>query len=74
MWGGGMKRGHVHGETADERPCRTVRDPVSITDLHATIYRAMGISPKLSYLVEERPFYVTKDGLGKPVIDLFRKG
>jgi arylsulfatase A-like enzyme len=71
LWGGGMKRGHVHGETADERPCKTVRNPVSITDLHATIYRALGISPKLSYLVEERPFYVTKDGLGKPVMSLF---
>lgn len=71
LWGGGVKRGHVHGETADERPCRSVRDPVSITDLHASIYRAMGISPKLSYVVEERPFYVTKDGLGKPVKSLF---
>jgi hypothetical protein len=45
--------------------------PVSITDLHASIYRAMGISPKLQYTVEERPFYVTKDGHGKPVMDLF---
>ena len=73
LFGGGMKRGYVHGETADERPCKTVRDPVTITDLHATIYRAMGISPKLAYAVEERPFYVTKDGLGKPVMDLFRQ-
>jgi uncharacterized protein (DUF1501 family) len=71
LWGGGMKRGHVHGETADERPCKAVRDPVSITDLHATIYRALGISPKLSYVVEERPFYVTKDGKGQPVMSLF---
>jgi hypothetical protein len=71
LWGGGMKRGHVHGETADERPCKTVRDPVTITDLHATIYRALGISPKLSYLVEERPFYVTRDGKGKAVESLF---
>ena len=71
MWGGGMKRGHVHGETADERPCKVVRDAVSITDLHATIYRALGISPKLSYVVEERPFYVTKDGKGQPVMGLF---
>jgi len=74
LWGGGMKRGHVHGETADERPCKTVRDPVKITDLHATIYRALGISPKLSYLVEERPFYVTQDGKGKPVESLFARG
>jgi len=71
MWGGGMKRGHVHGETADERPCKTVKDPVIIEDLHATIYKAMGISPKLSYLVEERPFYVTKDGLGKPIESVY---
>ena len=74
MWGGGMKRGHVHGATAAERPCRTVRDPVTITDLHATIYRALGISPKLSYLVEERPFYVTQDGKGQPVKSLFAGG
>ncbi len=66
-----MKRGHVHGETADERPCTTVKDPVSITDLHATIYKAMGISPKLSYLVEERPFYTTQDGKGQPIESLY---
>ncbi len=71
LFGGGMKRGHVHGVTADERPCKTVRDPVTITDLHASLYRAMGISPKLSYVVEERPFYVTQDGKGNAVMDLF---
>ena len=74
LFGGGMKRGHVHGVTADERPCKAVKDPVSIEDLHASIYRAMGVSPKTSYLIEERPFYVTKDGLGKPVLDLFARG
>jgi hypothetical protein len=71
MFGGGMKRGYVHGATADERPCKVIKDPVSIEDLHASIYRAMGISPKLAYEVEQRPFYVTKDGLGKPVDALF---
>ncbi len=71
MFGGGMKRGHVHGATAEERPCRTLRDPVSIMDLHATIYRAMGIPPNLAYTIEERPFYVTPDGKGKPVRSLF---
>jgi hypothetical protein len=71
LWGGGVKRGHVHGVTADERPCTTVKDPVSIENLHATLYTAMGISPKHSYIVEERPFYATKDGLGKPVQSLF---
>jgi hypothetical protein len=71
LWGGGMKRGHLHGQTADERPCKTIKDRVGIEDLHATIYRALGISPKLAYTVEERPFYVTRDGLGKPIDSLF---
>lgn len=71
MWGGGIKRGHLHGETADERPCKTVKDPVVIEDLHATIYKAMGISPRLAYEVEQRPFYVTRDGVGKPLESLF---
>ncbi len=71
MFGGGMKKGYLHGKTADERPCKTIEKRVVIGDLHASIYRAMGISPKLSYEIEKRPFYVTKDGLGKPVMDLF---
>ncbi len=71
LFGGGMKRGHVHGVTADERPCRTIKDPVSITDLHATIYRALGIPANHGYDVEKRPFYVTNDGVGKAVMDLF---
>jgi len=71
MFGGGLKRGYVHGVTADERPCKTLKDPVNIENLHATIYRALGISPQLAYEVEQRPFYVTRDGLGKPVEALF---
>jgi hypothetical protein len=71
LFGGGMKRGHVHGITADERPCRTIQDPVSITDLHATIYHALGIPPNHSYEVEKRPFYVTSDGHGNPIHSLF---
>ena len=71
LYGGGMKRGHVHGVTADERPCKTISDRVVIEDLHASIYRAMGISPKLAYEIEKRPFYVTRDGEGQPVMDLF---
>jgi ATP-dependent Clp protease ATP-binding subunit ClpA len=73
LFGGGMKRGHLHGVTADERPCKTLRDRVVIEDLHATIYRALGISPKLSYEIEKRPFYVTRDGVGKPIESLFAK-
>ena len=71
MFGGGIKRGHLHGLTADERPCKTIKDRVVIEDLHATIYQALGISPKLSYEIEKRPFYVTRDGVGKPIMELF---
>jgi len=71
MFGGGVKRGYLHGVTADERPCKTLEKRVIIEDLHASIYRAVGISPKLSYEIEKRPFYVTRDGLGKPILDLF---
>jgi hypothetical protein len=71
MFGGGIKRGHLHGETADERPCKTIKDRAVIEDLHATIYRAMGISPRQAYEIEQRPFYVTKDGKGEPIRSLF---
>jgi hypothetical protein len=67
MWGGGVKKGHLHGQTADERPCKTIKDRVTIEDLHATIYHTLGISPKLAYEIEKRPFYVTRDGVGKAV-------
>jgi len=73
LFGGGIKRGHLHGITADERPCKTLKDRVVIEDLHATIYRALGISPKLAYEIEKRPFYVTRDGLGNPIASLFAK-
>ena len=71
LFGGGMKRGFLYGKTAEERPCSIVDNPVTITDLHATIYHAMGIPAGHGYLVEQRPFHVTKDGKGKPVMDLF---
>ncbi len=71
LYGGGMKRGHLHGLTADERPCKTIKDRVIIEDLHASIYRAVGISPKLAYEIEKRPFYTTRNGEGIPVMDLF---
>jgi uncharacterized protein (DUF1501 family) len=71
MFGGGMKKGHVHGATADERPLVAIKDPVSITDLHATIFTAMGISPKSVYDIEKRPFYATQDGKGIAVESVF---
>lgn len=71
MFGGGMKQGHIYGRTADERPCVAVENPLSIEDLHATIFTAMGISPKTVFDIERRPFYATKDGKGIPVMSLF---
>jgi Protein of unknown function (DUF1501) len=71
MFGGGIKKGFLYGKTAEERPCTTIESPVTITDLHSTIYHSLGISPRDGVEVEHRPFYVTKDGKGKPVMDLF---
>jgi hypothetical protein len=71
MFGGGMKRGHLYGETANERPLLVTKNPVSVSDMHATIMTAMGISPKTMFEIEKRPFYVTEDGKGQAVKDLF---
>ena len=71
LFGGGMKRGVLYGETAPERPFLVTSNPVSVEDLHATIYTAMGISPRHSMDIERRPFYVTKDGKGKPIKGVF---
>ncbi len=71
MFGGGVKKGHIHGATADERPLIAIKDPVSIPDLHATIFTAMGISPKTVFDIEQRPFYATLDGKGKSVDSIF---
>jgi hypothetical protein len=73
MWGGGMKRAHLHGATAPERPLLVTRDPIGISDLHATIFSAMGISPRHAFDIERRPFYATEDGKGRPVNSLFAR-
>lgn len=71
LWGGGVKKGHLYGESAPERPFLAIKDPLTVTDLHATIFTAMGISPKTVFDVEKRPFYATEDGLGQPAMGLF---
>jgi hypothetical protein len=71
LWGGGVKRGFLYGESAPERPFMAVKNPIGISDLHATIFTAMGVSPKTAFDVEKRPFYATTDGTGVPVMELF---
>jgi uncharacterized protein (DUF1501 family) len=71
LFGGGIKKGFLYGKTADERPCTTIENPVPVEDLHATMYRALGIAPDHSFVVEKRPVYVTKDGKGKAIEALF---
>ena len=73
VFGGGFKKGLVYGKTAEERPCRILENPVSIEDLHATLYTAMGIAPDTAYEIEQRPVYATRDGKGKAVEALFAK-
>ena len=70
FFGGGFKGGYVYGKTADEHPMQAVEKPVPLIDVHATIYKAMGIPADHHYVTEGRPFYVTKDGKGRPIDDL----
>ncbi|WP_163380521.1 DUF1501 domain-containing protein [Cyclobacterium sp. SYSU L10401] len=70
MFGGGIKRGHVYGKTADERPCKSIEKPIKIAALHQTIYHALGIDPETNYEIEKRPFYTTPDGDGVAEMDL----
>jgi hypothetical protein len=72
LYGGGVKKGFLYGKTADERPCKSIENPVVIEDLHATIYHTVGISPRLAYEIERCPFYVTRDGIGKPITMLLQ--
>jgi uncharacterized protein (DUF1501 family) len=65
FFGGGFKRGLVYGRTADRHPMTPIEKPVSLTDVHATLYRALGIAADTAYVTEGRPFHVTKDGKGQ---------
>ncbi len=65
MFGGGIKEGNTFGKTSDERPCKTIENPIKIAEVHQTIYHALGIAPDTNYEIEKRPFYTTPDGKGK---------
>jgi hypothetical protein len=61
MWmaGGGIKKGHSHGET-DEIGYSAVKDKVSVYDIQATILNQLGFDhEKLTYDFQGRPFRLT---------------
>ena len=71
VFGGGVRKGFQYGATAEQRPFVATGNAVSVMDFHATIFEAMGISPETALEVEKRPFYVTEDGKGKAVREIF---
>ena len=61
MWlaGGGVKPGHVHGET-DELGFNIVRDGVHVHDLNATLLHLLGLNhTRLTYRFQGRDFRLT---------------
>lgn len=68
MAGGGLKNGLTIGET-DESGMSVVSRPVSVPDLHATIYAALGINTSTILYAGDRPVPIT-DG-GQPIRELF---
>lgn len=71
MWlaGGGVRAGHVHGETCD-LGYNIVKDPVSVHDLHATMLHLLGFDhERLVYRHQGRDFRLT-DVAGRVVPQL----
>jgi uncharacterized protein (DUF1501 family) len=67
LLGGAVRGGTVYGKTADRHPMLPVENAVTLPDVHATIFKALGIPSDHSYITEGRPFYVTEDGEGKAI-------
>ena len=64
--GGGIKAGHVHGES-DELGFRVGRDPVHVHDLQATLLHCLGFDhTRLTYRFQGRDYRLT-DVHGKVV-------
>jgi hypothetical protein len=59
--GGGLRTGQVVGET-DELGKTIVKQPVSVPDLHATVYCALGIDPAKNLFAGDRPVPITDNG------------
>lgn len=67
FYGGGVREGFVYGKTADEHPMVAVENPVSISDIHATIFHQLGLKPDVYYLDGTRPVHITDNGEGRPI-------
>ena len=70
LLGAGIRGGTVYGATAPRHPMLPTENSVSLIDVHATIFRALGIPADHSYVTEGRPFFVTKDGTGQPISEV----
>lgn len=68
LFGGGIRSGTVVGVT-DEFGRTVVEEPVSVPDLHATIYSALGIDPQRELFDGDRPVPITDHGV--PIQKLF---
>lgn len=68
IFGGGLKSGLVIGAT-DDFSRKIVDRPVSVPDLHATLYAALGIDPAKELLDGDRPVPITDHGT--PLPELF---
>ena len=66
--GAGIKGGMVIGKS-DAQAAEPADRPVTIEDLGATIYQALGIDASKNYHANGRPIAINKDG--KPVTELF---
>jgi hypothetical protein len=69
--GGGLRTGRVIGQT-DELGKTVAERPVSVPDLHATVYCALGINSAKELFANDRPVPIT-DG-GQPIRELFPEG
>jgi hypothetical protein len=68
IFGGGLRSGLVIGAT-DDFSRKIVDRPVSVPDLHATLYAALGIDPAKELLDGDRPVPITD--YGRPIPELF---
>lgn len=66
--GGGIRGGQVYG-SSDEHAAYPKTKPVSVEDLHATMFHSLGLSPDLEiHDSENRPYRISE---GKPIHELF---